>query len=232
MYRLGRYWHGLVHILFPQCCAGCDTVLCNQEHILCTSCLYHLPKTDHHLDPDNETAKQLWGKVTFLRAASMLKLSKSSRVQRMVHHLKYGQQPDIGIYLGKMYGEILKSNPIVANVDLIIPIPIHPRKKRKRGYNQAEYFARGLSIVLQIPYDNSLLKRIANSTSQTQKARAERYDNVENAFALAPYAAKRPIGHVLLVDDVITTGATVSVAAQKLIDGLRCDVSILTIARA
>ncbi|MCL7988481.1 ComF family protein [Sphingobacterium sp. lm-10] len=232
MYRLDRYWHGFVHILFPQRCAGCDTTLCHQERILCTTCLYHLPKTNYHLDPENETAKQLWGKVVFHRAASLLTLSKSSRVQRIIHHLKYGQQPDVGIYLGKMYGKILRSTPIVKGVDLIVPIPIHPVKKRRRGYNQSEYFARGLSEVLNIPYDTALLKRTVNSVSQTRKSRAARYDNVEGVFTFVPQRRARAIAHVLLVDDVITTGATISIAAQQLIDGLGCEVSILTIARA
>lgn len=233
MYKSDRYWHGLVHILFPERCAGCDTVLMHQEHILCSTCLYHLPQTDHHKDAENETAKQLWGKVKFQYAASMLTLSKSSRVQRMIHHLKYGQQPEIGIYLGKMYGEILLENPIVDGVDVIVPIPIHPIKKRKRGYNQSEYFARGLSEVLAIPIDNSLIKRTFNSVSQTRRSRIDRYDNVENAFAFVPQkeGVQTP-NHVLLVDDVITTGATIAAAAQQLMNGLGCTVSIVTIARA
>ena len=232
MYKLDKYWHGLVHILFPQRCAGCDRVLLYQEQVLCSTCLYHLPKTNHHLDPENETAKQLWGKVPFRRAASMLKLSKSSRVQEMVHQLKYGQQPGIGIYLGEMYGKILQDNPMIEGVDLIVPVPIHPFKKKKRGYNQSEYFARGLSEVLKIPYDSDVLKRTVDSVSQTRKSRAERYDNVEGVFSFVSQPPDRHLTHVLLVDDVITTGATISAAAQQLIDGMGCEVSILTIARA
>lgn len=233
MYKLDRYWHGLLHILFPQRCAGCDTVLIHQEHILCSTCLYHLPQTDHHKDTENETAKQLWGKVKFQYAASMLTLSKSSRVQRIIHQLKYGQQPEIGIYLGKMYGQILLENPIVDRVDIIVPIPIHSIKKRKRGYNQSEYFAMGLSEALNIPFDTTCLKRTLNSVSQTRKSRIDRYDNVENAFAFVPQTGgKQTPNHVLLVDDVITTGATIAAAAQQLIDGLGCTVSIVTIARA
>ncbi|MFD2743168.1 MULTISPECIES: ComF family protein [Sphingobacterium] len=233
MHNLDKYWNGLLHIFFPQRCAGCDAALYHQEHILCSSCLYHLPRTNHHVDRVNETAKQLWGKVTFQYAASMLTLSKSSRVQHIIHNLKYGHQPEIGIYLGKMYGAVLKDSLFLKDIDLIVPIPIHPVKKRKRGYNQSESFAQGLSESLGIPYDASLLIRTVNSASQTRNSRIDRYNNVEHVFAIPPGRSGLHTGkHILLVDDVITTGATISFAAQVLIDGLHCTVSVLTIARA
>lgn len=226
------YWQGLIHLLFPQKCAGCEEVLAQQEVVICSHCLLHLPKTDHHLDPENQTAKQLWGKAPLNGAASMLYVSKSSSVQRMLHQLKYGGQREVGLLFGDMFGELLVGTSIIENADLIVPIPLHPKKLRTRGYNQSEYFAKGLSESLNIPYRTDLLLRVVNSTSQTQKSRDERYDNVSDVFKLGEGENTKSYNHILLVDDVVTTGATLASAANQLLHNLDTKVSVLTIARA
>jgi predicted amidophosphoribosyltransferase len=128
---LRDYFNDFLHVLFPRLCMACNTALYSKEEVLCTHCLFHLPFTDFHLDPNNETARQLWGKISFEAAFSMLHLAKSSRVETLLHKLKYKNQPEIGIYLGALYTKRLKG--IMEHIDLVIPIPIHKKKFRKRG---------------------------------------------------------------------------------------------------
>lgn len=220
---------GFVHVLMPNLCRSCDNALYEHEHIICLECLYHLPVTDFHLDKNNESAKQLWGKVDFQFASSMLYLNKSSRVERLVHRLKFKGFSEIGEYLGAMYASELKN--IQPQFDYIIPVPIHSSKLRTRGYNQAECFAIGLSKGLSIPVLNGVLIRTINSQSQTTQARLERYDNVEHVFELTTEKYLLNNKHILIVDDVLTTGATLSVVGNVLIkEGAK--VSFVTLARA
>lgn len=215
----------------PNQCLGCSTVLFAQEEVLCTECLYHLPETDFHSDPENETAKQLWGKLDFEVALSMLYLSKNSRAERLLHQLKYGNRPQIGIYLGIKYGKIIKELASHHQFDMIIAVPIHNKKRQARGYNQAYQFAKGLSQSLSLPASEQILKRRIYSTSQIKKNRAERYENVAGVFALSKKIPALENMHILLVDDILTTGATICEAGAILREaGAR--VSILTIARA
>lgn len=224
------YLNDLLHIFLPQLCQACGESLMYSEEVLCTVCHYHLPLTDFHLDDKNETAQQLWGKLHFIQAVSMLYLSKSSRVEKLLHRLKYQNQPEIGVYLGKMYAQKLSNTGFFETIDLIAPIPIHRSKRIKRGYNQASQFAKGLSIYTHVPWDEETLIRTVASVSQTQKSRLERYDNVDGVFAVRdPQAIQGK--HILLVDDVLTTGATLSVAGNALIDA-GAQVSVMTIARA
>lgn len=223
-----RYIDHFLHLFFPRLCAACEAILLSHEEMLCTSCLFHLPFTDFHLFDDNDTARQLWGKVSFERAFSMFELSKSSRVETLLHKLKYKNQPEIGIYLGRLYASSIAG--YVGEVDLIAPIPLHRSKLRKRGYNQAAKFGEGLSQGLGIPLKEDLLIRVLASESQTKRSRIDRYDNVKNAFVLNPYVTIQDL-HILLVDDVLTTGATMSEAALTLVEA-GAKVSIATIARA
>lgn len=227
---LRTYWQNLLHILFPQICAGCEVVLLHQEEVLCSTCLFHLPITDFHLDKENETVRQLWGKLDVEFAVSMLRMPKSSLVENMIHKIKYKNQPDIAIYLGEVYGKLLTSCFWTKNIDLIVPVPIHPSKKRKRGYNQSAYFAKGLSQTLDIPYDDTSFIRTVASVSQTQKSRIDRYDNVDGVFSCQDRDKLRS-KYILLVDDVLTTGATIAAAGITLIEQCDCRIAVATIAR-
>lgn len=227
--RVSSFLQGFSHILMPRMCCACDASLYTNEEVLCTDCLFHLPVTDFHLDKDNESAKQLWGKLDFEFACSMLYLSKSSRVENLLHRLKFKGFSEIGEYLGKLYADSLKN--LVHEIDYILPIPIHKSKLRKRGYNQAECFAKGLSEGLKIPLLSNKLVRVVASASQTTKARLERYDNVENVFALLSDKIDLNNKHIILVDDVLTTGATLCTAGN-ILKRAGAKVSVITLARA
>lgn len=229
--KLQTYWRDFLHLFFPEACAGCAHTLLYQEELLCTGCLFHLPRTDFHLDKDNETARQLWGKLEYRFAVSMLKLSKDSITERLIHQLKYGNKPQVGAYLGRMYAGTLQNSGLLKEIDFIVPIPLHSSKLKKRGYNQSFYFAQGLSEVLSIPCDPLNLVRVRSSVSQTQKSRVDRYDNVEDVFACTNHE-KFEGKHILLVDDVLTTGATIASAGNMLIRASQCQISVATIARA
>lgn len=210
---------------------ACDSVLLTHESLLCLDCIYHLPLTDFHNDKQNDTAQQLWGKLDFEVAMSMLYLSKGSRVERLVHRLKYDNKPQIGRFLGKKYGDTIGSMLKTYQIDMLIAIPIHSRKRRQRGYNQAFQFAKGLSDSLCIPVYEDVLIRKINSTSQIKKSRTERYDNVDNVFIVNPSRIDVKDKHVLLVDDILTTGATIC-EAGRILRKAGAKVSIVTIARA
>lgn len=229
--KIDPFIKSFFHILMPNSCNACDKALFANERVLCLECLYHLPLTDFHLDKDNESAKQLWGKLRFEYASSMLYLSKSSRVERLLHKLKFKGSSEIGIFLGEHYGRQLKEINDLLLFDYIIPIPIHPSKLRKRGYNQAACFAQGLSSILKIPLLNNNLIRLVNSVSQINKARVERYENVEHVFGMSPQSENLENKHVLLVDDILTTGATLCVAGNILLQA-GASVSVVTLARA
>ncbi len=210
---------------------GCDSVLYAHEAIVCTECLYHLPLTDFHVDVNNETARQLWGKLDFEVAMSMLYFSKASRVERLIHRLKYGNKPQIGRFLGNMYGKLIFDVVKEQKFDMLVAVPIHKKKRRQRGYNQAFQFAWGLSESLVIPvYEDVIFRRI-HRMSQIKKSRSERYENVENVFELNPKYQGLKNKHIALVDDILTTGATLS-EAGRILKMAGAKVSVLTIARA
>lgn len=225
-----QYFKDLVHLLFPSVCVGCETSLLSHEELLCTECLYHLPFTDFHLDADNATARQLWGKLHFQFAISMLYLSKSSRVEKIVYNLKYGNQPEVGYYFGKMYARKLSQVSDLEQIDLIVPVPLHRSKLRKRGYNQSSYFAKGLAEGLEKEWSDTLLLRLKATISQTKKSRSDRYDNVANIFYIKDQTMIKG-KHILIVDDVLTTGATLSSLGNVLIEA-GAEVSVVTMARA
>lgn len=229
--NLKAFLKDLLHTLLPELCMACDDVLLAQEDILCTMCRYHLPLTDFHLDAENETARQLLGKLDFQSAMSMLYFSKSSRAERLIHQLKYGNKPQIGIFLGRMYGLTLKDIAFQQSFDMIIPVPIHTKKLRQRGYNQAYQFVKGLSESLYIPAYENILERKVHSVSQIKKSRSERYDNVKGVFVVSKNSPSLKDKHILLVDDILTTGATICEAGSVLCTA-GAKVSIVTIARA
>lgn len=222
------YLKNFISLLYPALCTGCRRPLYAHETFICTYCWYHLPLTNFHIDPNNAAAKQLWGRVKLERVTSMLYFIEDTSVQRILHHLKYFSKPGLGEVLGAKYAEMLKDTDF-SQVDLLIPVPLHPRKLKQRGYNQSMHLAKGLHQALGIPLITDNLIRHTLAESQTTKKRYERYENMRTIFEV-----KDPVAiqgrHVLLVDDVLTTGATVEACANKLLEIPDVRVSVLTLA--
>ncbi|MFZ4863438.1 ComF family protein [Sphingobacterium sp. Mn56C] len=175
--------------------------------------------------------RKLWGRLNVNFAAAMLYLSKSSRVESLVHQLKYKKKPQVGIFLGEIYAPYLEAYLLQYPVDLIVPIPVHSSTLKKRGYNQAEKFAQGLGLMLHVPVDRHILIRPKRAASQVTLKKIARLDNLEGAFALHPKAVLRRNMHILLVDDVFTTGATICEAGRLLV-AAGVSVSVVTLATA
>ncbi len=204
-----------ISLFYPQLCPACNKDLAPGEEMLCLDCEFRLPKTEHHLELENAMSEKFWGRVSISYAAGMYHFVKGGRVQALIHHLKYKGKTDVGIWLGEKYGRWLMESRFFREVDYIIPVPLHPKKEFQRGYNQSDVFAKGLSASMNIPWRKDILKRSIYTETQTKKTREERFDNVSQAFVLGenPPANK----HFLLVDDVMTTGATLEACAHHLL---------------
>lgn len=223
--------HDFSCLLFPVVCAACGKALYKSESCFCTSCLYHLPKTNFHLSNDNPVAKIFWGRINIHSATSFYTFNKGGSVQHLIHALKYKGQKNVGRKLGKIYGYELRKNPSFSRADLIIPVPLHAKKLRKRGYNQSACFAEGLAETMHVPVDSHILVRLFESETQTRKSRFTRWKNVEQLFEVKNEQAIAN-KHILLVDDVVTTGSTLEACAQALLKINGVQVSIATIAYA
>ena len=219
----------LLSLIFPETCAICGEGLHKNEANICTICLFKLPKTNFHQQSDNIVSKLFWGRVEIHSAASFLHFQKGGGVQKLVHSLKYKGQKEVGITIGKQYGYDLKKSTLFTGIDLIVSIPLHKTRLRSRGYNQSEYFAKGLSEVLQVPENSTALKRNISAETQTRKSRFNRWKNVATAFEVGETAIING-KHILVVDDVVTTGATLEAATIALLKAGAAKVSIATIA--
>lgn len=217
-----------LELLYPGLCITCGGRLITGERHMCLSCRCDLPKTHFHLDPENKVSQLFWGRVRIEHATSWLYFRKGSRYQKLVHYLKYKGLGELGIELGRMMGRDLSGSPF-REAGVIVPVPLHPRRLRRRGYNQSSKIAEGISFEWGRPVDGTNLARELFTSTQTRKNKFERWQNVEGIFRVS-----RPdefLGkHLLLVDDVITTGATLEAAAQTLLDSGAARVSIVTLA--
>lgn len=219
-----------VSLFFPRYCLACSNSLVAGEETLCTRCIVLLPKTNYDIE-DNPVKDRLAGRLPILYGIAFLKLKKRGVVQKMLHQLKYKHHPEIGVKLGKVFGHELIQKGLAATFDLIIPVPLHPSRIRKRGYNQSAKFAEGLGYVLNIPWDESISVRKTKTKTQTNKSKVERWENVKDVFAIAQsdqIAGKR----ILLVDDVITTGATLEACGMHLVNNGCAQLSVACIAEA
>lgn len=205
----------LFQLLFPNLCNGCGHPLMKSEQLLCLNCRFDLPYTDFHLYPDNPVAKQLWGRMPCKYATAMLYFKKGSRVQQLLHNLKYKGKPELGVLLGALLAETILQSNVPWEVDLILPVPLHQKRERTRGYNQSLCIAEGLATVLRLPvYKNVLIKQ-SSTSSQTKKSRFSRFENLRSAFIIKNENLVKG-KNILLIDDVITTGATIEACASTL----------------
>ena len=218
--------HDFLNLLFPRLCPACGNTLVKKEGVICMHCMYDLPRTRFNNFQDNVVARLFWGRVKLENATSCFNFQSGSRYQRLIHELKYGGRTDIGLELGRITGlELVTSS--FADVDIILPVPLHPRKKRRRGYNQSDYIAEGLSGILGVPARTGLIEKHLETSSQTDKSRLQRWENVEHIFRV-PDPVKLENLHVLLVDDVVTSGATLDACATAILQVEGCRASIAT----
>ncbi|GAA4351282.1 ComF family protein [Hymenobacter saemangeumensis] len=230
-------WHSLFNdflgLIYPNVCLACREPMVRGEKHLCTRCRAELPYTDFHLLPpeENPLGRRFWGKLPLQHALSYVRFLRHGRIQQLLHQLKYKGQREVGTVLGQLYGAELQAAGLNTEFDLIVPVPLHPRKLSKRGYNQAAVFAEGLSKGLQLPWSALALRRTRFTSTQTRKNRTQRWENVATVFEVGlpeAIAGQR----VLLVDDVLTTGATLEACGAVLLAGGAASISIATIACA
>ena len=222
-----------ISLLFPRICAACGNSLWKQEETVCLSCEFHLPRTNFHLSLENLVSRLFWGRVNLESAAAYLYFNKGTKVQRLIHQLKYKGRRDIGIYFGRQYGQHLRYSPFFQTVQLIVPVPLHTKKLMQRGYNQSEQFAIGLGESMKVPVDPDAICRRKETETQTKKSRFRRWQNVADVFEVKD-PGSLAMKHVLLVDDVITTGATLEscIRALSSIHGIRISVATIAVAPA
>lgn len=220
---------GLTHLVYPRLCEGCSKTLLAEEEVLCLNCnIYNLPRTAYHHIAENETAMRFAGRFNFVKATSLAYFTAEGLLQHLLHGLKYDDKQYIGHYLGKQLGYDLLQTNWHKGIDVIIPVPLHPKKEAIRGFNQSLLIANGVSEALQIPVDEDTLARNRFTDSQTQKTREERIINMQDAFEIR-YPERIEHKHILLVDDVLTTGATLESCALALLKANGVSISIATI---
>lgn len=219
------------HLIYPRCCITCGSPLSNEEKELCISCLLTLPKTDFHNSSFNPLNKILKGRIKVRSIHSYYYFDKGLRVQRLLHHIKYSGKRDLAVQIGEWYGYDLKKCGVYEDIHYILPVPLHESRLKVRGYNQSEAFAEGLSKSLNIELGKNLVVRNTNTTTQTKKSRIQRWENVSNVFQI-PFPEILKNKNILLVDDVITTGATLEACAQEILNAGINSLRIATIACA
>ena len=218
-----------ISLFFPRYCYACKNQLFRGEEVICLKCQYELPITNYHYDNQNPVMIKMYGKSNVAFASAYLNFVKSGRTQQLIHQLKYHNRPEIGNVLGKWYAKELSDIVSAHDINMVIPVPLHKNKKKKRGYNQSESFAEGLSESLNIEMNTKMLIRIKENTTQTNKSKIARWENVENIFKVTN--VKTVIGaNILLVDDVVTTGFTVASCANELLKNGAASVGVATIA--
>jgi ComF family protein len=222
-----RITDGFVHLFYPRLCEGCSRALLPAEEVLCLSCSLLLPVTGYHEVDDNDTAMRFAGRFPFVKATSYAWFTPDGLLQHLIHGLKYKGKKANGIFLGRQLGSELTQLGWAQTIDAIVPVPLHPAKEAKRGYNQSRLIAEGMSEALHIPVADNLLHRVRDTESQTSKTRTERLENMARAFELRP--SNKKYNHILLCDDVLTTGATLEACALALAMFGDTKISIATI---
>ncbi len=226
-------FNDFISLFYPRICFACGNNLFANENFICTSCLYHLPKTNFHTDKNNPVSKVFWGRVNIESATAFYYYRKGGKVQHLLHQLKYKGHKEIGSFLGKLYGTELADFSHYNEIDAIVPVPLHPKKLRKRGFNQSEMFADGLADALHKKVITTAVERKIATSTQTKKSRYKRWENVSDIFVIKN-ADELEGKSILAVDDVITTGATMEAFVHCLqqIKGTRITVAAIAFAHS
>lgn len=220
---------GLNLLFFPRHCCACKRALLKKENHICAPCITTLPYTNAHLEKDNAIERIFWGRLKLEQAFSMLYFNKKGKVQNLMHELKYNGKKELGEVLGNLYAEHLLKNIDLNHIDIIVPVPIHPKKKQIRGYNQSDFIAKGMGERLNIPMSDNSVEKNVHTSSQTNKNRQERWENVDNTFTILN-EENLTNKHVLLIDDVLTTGSTIESCGNEILKLPGTKLSVATIA--
>ena len=223
--------NSLWELFFPRCCVVCGRRIHQGEQFLCLHCLLSLPRTHYHTSAENEVEKDFWGKLPIQRASAFLYYAKGSIVRKLLYELKYYGNKEIGEALGAVMATEMRSSGFFDGIDYIIPVPLHPKKQRQRGYNQSECIAKGIAAVTHLPILTNRLLRSHYTNTQTHKSSYERWQNMSGMFT-CPQIDGLSGKHVLLVDDVLTTGATLVACGDALRAVKDIQISVLTLAVA
>ncbi|KAF0131959.1 MAG: putative amidophosphoribosyltransferase [Bacteroidetes bacterium] len=210
-----NFFTDLLAIFYPEVCPACGTLLSKDEKTICLSCRFLMPKTGYETVTDNPMARMFWGRTHLHAVSACYFFAKKGRVQHLIHDLKYKSNRDAGLFLGKEMAEEIKRSALYSEIDFIVPVPLHPKKIRIRGYNQSEILALGMREILPAPLSTDNLVRAIATDTQTKKSREARWRNVKDIFMMKnpeQFANK----HILLIDDVITTGSTIEACANVL----------------
>ena len=218
----------LLHLAFPHICEGCGTDSLQDNALLCLHCLSSLPSTNFCEHADNPIEKIFWGRMPVYSATALYYFTKESMMQHLVHQFKYNSNKEMGRYLGELMGWSLLESKRFTSIDALIPLPLHKSKERLRGYNQSKLLCEGIAKVLQKPVLTEVVARPEETESQTRKNRIERWENMQGKFRLTEASAIEGL-HVLLVDDVITTGATLEACGREILQAKNVRLSVGTL---
>ena len=223
------FWHRLLDLISPRLCVVCGQRLTVSEETICTKCNLHLPRTGFQQDPyENEMAKLFWHQIPIERATALFYYESHSDTANIIYMLKYNNHPEIGEVIGRMTARELQTNDFFDGIDAIVPVPLAKKRLRHRGYNQSVEIAKGISEITGLPIYNKVVRRNTFEGSQTNKGRWERNENVEKVFELIDSETVHG-KHLLIVDDVVTTGATVIACAKELCKAGNVKVSVLAL---
>ena len=216
-----------LHLLFPHVCTGCGSDTLRENNLLCMRCIHELPETNFELFPANPVAKIFWGRLPLVAATAQFYFTKDSLIQHLMHEFKYKGNKDLGLQLGKMMGDQLRRSGRFP-ADALVPLPLFAGRERKRGYNQASILCQGMSETMHLPVLENVITRPQHTETQTRKGRVGRWENMEGKFVLRDTEAIR-YKHLLLVDDVVTTGATLEACGIELLKGEHVQLSLATL---
>jgi ComF family protein len=224
-------FESIINLFFPKVCSGCSSFLLSNENVICTVCRHEIPLTNHHLNPENDAFKKFYGRIPVMHTSALFYFHKKGIVQELIHNLKYKGHEEIGAILGEWYAEDLKTIELLKSVDEIIPVPLHRRKLKERGYNQVTAFGTALSSGLNIDYNDTILVRNVYSKTQSKKNLLGRTEGIESTFDVS-FTEKDHNKHFLLIDDVITTGSTLEACSRALLKIPGAKISIVCMAMA